>query len=576
MVGWKEEGGKRVQQPFYFGTDLDQAKARYLRVKELWAHLERTHEQSLLELNSRFELPERTECRWMTESLWIARELAAGRVQISVPPPDGLHPSAYVSRIDGLAKSYPMVYFVPEDPQAYREGEGFWKVAIEHQQKKLPLPLTNVVHRSSQTLHEALDAYIEHVTKSALEPTPQGPQLTSFGHLKVEQARRIKARQADRPLSTLDLQGCQELIDYWRMRPLTEATPKRPARPMEARYCENHIAELSRFFKWLHKSKGFDWRKPQDFDDLETKVKDLPEERTGIGFLNVEVFRIEELAVLYKYATPLERLLILLGLNCGFKGAEQGTLRFEHLFLDRPHLHAVTMQERTGFDLRPDERFVLYSRNKSKVYGEFLLWPQTIEGLRWAVARHRRICERKGVEPSQLLITDQGLSFYRRTASGKNVSQIFINKWAGLMRRVCKDDPDFPRYSFTSLRDTAADRIRHIAGGEVAAVFLMHGKPVKKDDLLNLYTNRPFGEVFRALRQLGQDLRPVFDAAPNDPWEAPMQQYTSLGIRERILDLHRQGVKAPEIARRLGKSPMTVYRLIERHQRRVVADETPR
>ena len=150
---------------------------------------------------------------------------------------------------------------------------------------------------------------------------------------------------------------------------------------MEARYCENHIAELSRFFKWLHKSKGFDWRKPQDFDDLETKVKDLPEERTGIGFLNVEVFRIEELAVLYKYATPLERLLILLGLNCGFKGAEQGTLRFEHLFLDRPHLHAVTMQERTGFDLRPDERFVLYSRNKSKVYGEFLLWPQTIEGL---------------------------------------------------------------------------------------------------------------------------------------------------------------------------------------------------
>jgi hypothetical protein len=35
MVGWKEVGGKRIQQPFYFGTDLDQAKARYLRVREL-------------------------------------------------------------------------------------------------------------------------------------------------------------------------------------------------------------------------------------------------------------------------------------------------------------------------------------------------------------------------------------------------------------------------------------------------------------------------------------------------------------------------------------------------------------
>ena len=30
MVGWREEGGKRVQQPFYLGVDLDQAKARYV------------------------------------------------------------------------------------------------------------------------------------------------------------------------------------------------------------------------------------------------------------------------------------------------------------------------------------------------------------------------------------------------------------------------------------------------------------------------------------------------------------------------------------------------------------------
>ena len=40
---------------------------------------------------------------------------------------------------------------------------------------------------------------------AAQEPTPDGSKLTAFGHLKVEQARRIKARQADRPLSTLDL-----------------------------------------------------------------------------------------------------------------------------------------------------------------------------------------------------------------------------------------------------------------------------------------------------------------------------------------------------------------------------------
>src|SRR3954469_12787760 len=100
MVGWKADGGNRVQQPFYFGTDLDQAKARYLRVKELWAHLERMHQESLTRLNSKVELPEATECLWDSESLWVARELAAGRVQILVSFAGGGPATTYVSMID--------------------------------------------------------------------------------------------------------------------------------------------------------------------------------------------------------------------------------------------------------------------------------------------------------------------------------------------------------------------------------------------------------------------------------------------------------------------------------------------
>ncbi len=83
-----------------------------------------------------------------------------------------------------------------------------------------------------------------------------------------------------------------------------------------------------------------------------------------------------------------------------------------------------------------------------------------------------------------------------------------------MIKRIRKDHPDFPAYNFSSLRDTASNRIRHIAGGEVAAVFLSHGEPVKKDNLLDLYTNRPFGDVFRVLRRLEEDLKPVFNAAP--------------------------------------------------------------
>lgn len=47
-----------------------------------------------------------------------------------------------------------------------------------------------------------------------------------------------------------------------------------------------------------------------------------------------------------------------------------------------------------------------------------------------------------------------------------------------------------------------------------------------------------------------------------------MQQYMTLGTREQMLELHRRGMKAPEIARRVGKSLITVHRLIERLQSR--------
>eukprot|EP00456_Euglypha_rotunda_P038129 TRINITY_DN2926_c0_g1_i14.p1 TRINITY_DN2926_c0_g1~~TRINITY_DN2926_c0_g1_i14.p1 ORF type:complete len:238 (+),score=31.24 TRINITY_DN2926_c0_g1_i14:269-982(+) len=220
-----------------------------------------------------------------------------------------------------------------------------------------------------------------------------------------------------------------------------------------------------------------------------------------------------------------------------------------------------------GFECKPEERFVFYARNKSKVYGEFLLWQMTAQGLRWAVTRHDEVCTKLGLERQPLLLTHQGQPFYRRTDGNKNRSQIFANKWSRLIRRIQKDHPEFPKYSFGCLRDTAANLVRQISDGEIAAVFLMHGQPVSKDDLLDIYTNRPFARVFQALRQLEQMLTPVFAAAPEDPWCQPQQQYTTLSKRERILELSTSGLRPLEIAEQVGVSKMTVLRLLQRIER---------
>jgi hypothetical protein len=163
-----------------------------------------------------------------------------------------------------------------------------------------------------------------------------------------------------------------------------------------------------------------------------------------------------------------------------------------------------------------------------------------------------------------LLVTDTGTLFYRLTGGGKNQSQIFGNKWGGLIERIRKSEPDFPFFPFSSLRDTAGDLVRQVAGGEVSATFLMHGQPVKQDDLLDLYTRRPFGKVFEALRLLQNELKPMFDAVTAIVSEQPMQQYTPLKKRERIVEMKTQNKSVTQIMDEVGVSRMTVLRTLDR------------
>ena len=108
------------------------------------------------------------------------------------------------------------------------------------------------------------------------------------------------------------------------------------------------------------------------------RVKIIPD--SEIKFL-VETYSIEELKILWQYSTELEAKLILLALNCGFSIQEIGCLNWKEI------------QGEKIKGLRP----------KTKVYGEFNLWPIT----------------RKMIGPPQkeglVLRTKDGKSFYETT-----------------------------------------------------------------------------------------------------------------------------------------------------------------
>ena len=134
-----------------------------------------------------------------------------------------------------------------------------------------------------------------------------------------------------------------------------------------------------------------------------------------------------------------------------------------------------------------------------------------------------------GVEPQKqtaqsdfdapLLLNDKDAQPYDRPTEGGNRNQQIPNRFADIIRRIRIDHEDFRTLSFGKLRKTAGDLIRRFSDGEIFGVFMCHGQPVASDDLADVYSNRPFGKVFAAIRKVQEFLKPMFDAAGPSPFK---------------------------------------------------------
>jgi hypothetical protein len=188
----------------------------------------------------------------------------------------------------------------------------------------------------------------------------------------------------------------------------------------------------------------------------------------------------------------------------------------------------------------------------------------------WAVMnRRRRAIGRNGdgesivLPPESLLfVTENGHSYLTRSPSG-NPNQRIPNIFAALVRRVRRDHRDFPRLSFGKLRKTGANFVKRFSDGEVAATFLCHGRAVKVDDLADVYTDRPIGKVFEALRKVEKYLEPMFVAVPQNPFPEEGKKgglNISRGLVRKMQKLRSQGFKVDASARMCNVNRTTVLR----------------
>lgn len=492
--------GKISPKKFLLGTDKNLAETANLRLVQLWREVvaattkdnaERLGGwQKAQEVAGRSMVaaslvnpnpPRMLDPYWMPETLFIAEAIRKGQTQINVTniplgtdKPD--NPYRYGQRLARLQADFTGVEFVPTNKQLLATAkEGARSRAelhaaqaqVEAAQADIAIPTG-----TGQTLYQAIDAFIAFVK---VDRVKEG-KPTEWGRVLAGNVLATKRSIKDVPLSRFGFTQIEEIKRFWAKRPNRKGTK----RPIAVDSVKGQMKALKLFLQWLHRNPDWKWRKPEDYEDaISLDYANLMTNDEIAGLKNgVQTYTIEELAILWRYATDHVRVFMILGLNCGFARAECSSLRLDEIHLgDQP----------------PTIKRV---RRKSKVYGEFTLWTETIKALTWASSMRPA-----SKEPYAILTA------WNHPYTGDAIA----NLWNGTLNAITREHPDFRRLGFKYLRKSAAQLVRQVSDGETTGVFLCHGSPVRTDELSDAYSRRDFGKVFDAQVKVRDMLSSVFN-----------------------------------------------------------------
>ena len=400
---------------------------------------------------------------------------------------------------------------------------------------------------SAATLHRALSAYSESIKKKALTADRK---LSPWGGTQLRQVAFLKRNLTDRPLDEFDTRSIEDCLDVMRSRPPTKKQNKQSSRS----WITNCLKQFHHFLRWLAKTPQLGWKRPADFEVEPVRIPLSPSEKSAKGRA-VKRFTVEQLKTIWKYSPPHQRLRFLIGLNFGFGAAEVASLEDLDVYLRRPHPRFAEL----GNAATSDTGWVVRSRPKTGVHGEWKMWPVTAMAIAWWLRQREKIKIAAGVET--LLVTRTGQRFDAPTKSN-HANQQIRNSWNRLIKKIHGDDASFPELSFKHLRKTAGTLIRHASNGEVAGIFLAHGKPVASDGLLDVYTERPFEKVFDAIDLVDAKLQEVWASVPDPFPEEPKKGGTNISPAkiEKILKMYALGYRLTAIAEQLSVSITTVRR----------------
>lgn len=322
------------------------------------------------------------------------------------------------------------------------------------------------------TLHAALDTYAEYI----------GQELRTASSIRNRQSiiKRLKEHHDNNPLDLVNLEVCGEMIDLWRNRPISATTGK----PIAVSTVKTTLLELIRFFGWLDDSPQFDWTAPAHFGQVSRGIRKLPTDQLK----ETKEFSEENLAVLYRLATPMQRLMLCLALNCGMKVAQMGRLNTKNYLFEN--------KDEFTINLLPGEGLLRLDHSKYGVYSEWLLWPETVEAVKWAIAR----AEELGSE--LLFVSESGTPMWKESSSHPASE---INRlWHRLLRTA--ENHSVSSLPFSTIRKQMSEWVRKEHGDEMAGMFLNH---IQRSEIF--YVSTQFQQLHESLRKIRAALAAVFE-----------------------------------------------------------------
>ena len=519
--GFVRSIGKRADgsvPKFLLGHDKAVAEARRDAIIFLWADIEKRTGSSTRYSSGKSETIVGGPF-WSPEEEKKAKAIARGE-SVRIAPSQPNDSKAYFEEIRTINKLIPVE---PMFPQPFKEGHD--RLMDELLQIKSRLVGKENKHQeiTGQTLYQAIEAFRQTLL------TKDGEIMDGEKTL-ADQLKSLPSYLTDFDLGQLDYMACDQCYGIFRNRPTTLRYQTR----MKRKSARNLISALNQFFKWLHLNGNWDWRKPEDFSEISKVIVQLEGDDEHDAEEH-DVWTIDELKTLYKYARPMERVFMLLGLNCSYGADQIGTLR----------------ESRVHF--REGKRaYIRRIRKKRGTWSVHLLFQETEKVLRWALDQRKTI----QTDSPYLLVNKIGRPYWYLTKEKNRSSQIPA-AWNRLLNRVKKDFENFRLLPFNSLRDTSSDMIEKMGGSDFASLHLAH-KHLSGDKSLRNYVNPNRNKHFKLIRRMERKLATIWEGV--EPIELQPKNYIGFSKIEEIKKLRADGLSRTEVAKRTGVSAATVSR----------------